>query len=70
MSIRGSASNLGQAVKDLTVEWKETRTHWRDLKSLEFERKYLEDLPHYVARATTVIEELDGLLRKVRAACE
>jgi hypothetical protein len=40
------------------------------VKSQEFERNYLEILPHHVARAMTVIEEIDVLLRKVRNDCE
>ncbi len=70
MSTRSSAANLVQAVKDLTVEWQETKSYWRDVKSQEFERKYLEELPSYVARTTAVIEQIDALLRKVRTDCE
>jgi hypothetical protein len=70
MSIRASAANLGQAAKNLMIEWGHTRAYWRDAKSIEFEKEFLEDLPHHVARAAAVIEELDGILRKVRSDCE
>lgn len=70
MNTAGSASNLVQAVKDLSRHWQETRAHWSDVKSQEFERKYLETLPDQVARAMTVIEEIDALLRKVKHDCE
>jgi hypothetical protein len=40
------------------------------VKSHEFEKNYLQDLPSYVARATSVMEEIDVLLRKVKADCE
>jgi hypothetical protein len=70
MSARLSAATLAQAAKDLTVEWEQTKYYWRDVKSQEFERMYLESLPHHVARAITVIEEIDLLLRKVRNDCE
>jgi hypothetical protein len=70
MSTRSSAANLGQAMKTLRVEWQEARASWRDVKAQEFEQKYLEDLPGQVARAASVIEELDSLLRKVKADCE
>ena len=70
MNTRASAANLAQAVKDLLVHWQETQTYWRDVKSREFEQKFLADLPHHAARAATVIEEIDGLLRKVRIDCE
>ena len=67
---RASASNLVQAAKELKMEWAQTRESWRDLKAQEFERTYLADLPHHLARAASVIEELDVLLRKVRIDCE
>lgn len=67
---RASASNLVQAAKELKAEWEQTKESWRDVKAQEFERTYLEDLPHHLARAASVIEELDVLLRKVRIDCE
>ena len=70
MSIKASASILGQCVQDLMVSWDQTRSSWRDAKSLEFERTYLEKLPDHVSRANSMIEELDMLLRKVRTDCE
>jgi hypothetical protein len=70
MSTKTSASNLGQALKELRLDWQQTKTHWRDIKSQEFEQAYLDVLPEHIARAVTVIEELDVLLRKVNKDCE
>ena len=69
MSASGVENNLVQAVKDLSLEWQQTRTCWRDIKSQEFEKKYLENLSHHVARARVVIAEINVLLRKVRTDC-
>jgi hypothetical protein len=70
MSVKGSANNLVQAVKDLMFEWDQAKAFWNDVKSREFEHKFLEDLPSNSLRATAVMEELDGLLKKVRSDCE
>jgi len=70
MSVKVSASILSQAVQDLMVSWDNTRAAWRDAKSLEFERTYLEKLPDHISRANSMIEELDMLLRKVKTDCE
>lgn len=70
MSTRVSASNLMQAVKELSIQWQQTRTHWHDVKGQEFERRYLVELPNQAARAVSVIEEIDAILRKVRSDCE
>jgi hypothetical protein len=70
MSTRASASNLSQALRELSVEWQQTKSYWRDQKSQEFERNYLEKLPSLATQARNVMEELDNLLRKVRTDCE
>ena len=70
MSTKGSASNLVQSVKELSVEWQRTKDFWRDAKSMEFEKNYISPLPDYVVRALTVMEDLDAVLRKVRKDCE
>ena len=70
MSTQGSAGNLSGALKELAIRWQETKTHWHDGKSQEFERKYLEALPNDVGRALSVMEEIGTLLKKVRHDCE
>lgn len=70
MSARVGASNLEEAVKELSLHWDRTRNSWRDAKAIEFERTYLEKLPHIVMRAKTIMEEADLLLRKIRTDCE
>ena len=70
MNVRGSAANLAQSAKDLSLEWQQTQNSWRDVKSREFAEQYLEQLPSYIARAMSAMEELEGVLRKVRKDCE
>jgi len=70
MSVKACASNLAQGVKELSVQWQETKSYWFDTKSHAFERKYLEELPGVSARTSLVMEEMDQLLTKVRADCE
>ena len=65
-----AAANLAQATKELVLAWQQAGAYWRDAKAAEFESKYLEPLPGYLSRATTALEELDALLRKVKADCE
>lgn len=70
MSTRVSASNLANAVRDLSVAWQQTKTYWRDTKSKEFEENYLEQLPNHVSQAKTAMEEIDAFLRRVKNDCE
>jgi hypothetical protein len=70
MSAVGSKGRLAGASKELALKWEETKNYWRDVKSVEFERKYLQELFVGVDKAVAVIEKLDELLKKVRSDCE
>lgn len=70
MSTKGSASNLQEAMKNLSAAWHQVKEEWRDAKSVEFEQKYIESLPRDVAQAIGAMEEVDALLKKVRRDCE
>lgn len=70
MSARDSGTQLVQAMKELSVEWDQTRSYWHDVKSLEFEEKFLAELPHHIQRAADAMEEIEAVLRKVRNDCE
>lgn len=65
-----NASRLAMVTKDLLIQWQQTKEHWADVKSLEFERKYLEELKAGVDNAVTIIEQLENLLTKIRKDCE
>ena len=70
MSARESGANLVQALKELSLRWQETQVHWRDVKSQQFERDYLEVLPEHVQRTMGVMQEIDVLLRRIHQDCE
>ena len=70
MSAVGSKGRLLGASKELSLKWEDTKNHWRDEKSREFERKYLQELFAGMEKAITVIEKLDESLKKVRSDCE
>jgi hypothetical protein len=70
MSSRVNSANLAEAVKELSIEWQQTKNYWNDIKSHEFEAHYLEKLPGMAAEARKIIEDVDALLRKVRSDCE
>ena len=70
MSATSSKGRLVGASKELALKWEETKNYWRDEKSAEFERKYLQELFIGMDKAITVIEKLDELMKKVRSDCE
>ena len=70
MSTGTSKGRLTSAAKQLALQWQETTNYWRDEKSAEFERKYLQELFIGVDKAVAVMDKLDELLKKVRSDCE
>lgn len=65
-----NSSRLSAVTKDLLAQWQQTKEYWTDVKSIEFERKYLEELKAGVDAAVTIMEQLDNLLTKIRKDCE
>lgn len=70
MSARTSAVQLVQAMKQLSVKWEQTRVSWHDVKSAEFEEKFLTELPQHIQRAADAMGEIEDILRKARSDCE
>jgi hypothetical protein len=68
--MRAASARLDMLTRNLWSQWQETKEHWRDAKSLEFERKYLEELRPGVDNAVAVIAQLDKLLAKIKKDCE
>ena len=66
----GCGSKLTALTKALLVQWQQTKEHWKDAKSQEFEHKYMDELLASVDRSVTVIEQLDKLVAKIRHDCE
>lgn len=54
----------------LRAEWEQTRHHWNDAKSREFEQRFLSELLTGVTQTVTHIESLERVLAKIRQDCE
>jgi hypothetical protein len=70
MNLSGNRSRLSAISKELLYRWQETKSHWKDAKSEQFERKYMDELIVRVEKTVTVIEKLDEVLTRVRKDCE
>jgi hypothetical protein len=68
MSSEAEAS-LGAALQNLTLAWQEVATYWRDAKCVEFEERYLRELPSRTTQAATVMAEIDKILKKAKTDC-
>ena len=70
MSMSANRTRLAATTTQLQVKWQETKEHWQDAKSTEFEAKYMAELKSSVDAAVAAMEELDKLVAKIRSDCE
>ena len=70
MNVSANGKTVVALTKQLSVAWAETRQHWRDSKSEEFEKRFLSELLSTIDRAAPVFDDLDKVLHRVRNDCE
>lgn len=70
MSLSANKGRLTGATRELSLQWEQTKNYWRDQKSAEFEKKFLDELFVFTDKTVVVLEKLDELLKKVRSDCE
>ena len=70
MNLSGNKSRLVGLTRDISLRWSETKDHWRDAKSEEFDRRFMAELSAGVNRTVLILEKLEELLKKVRSDCE
>jgi hypothetical protein len=66
----GNSARLAALTRDLFERWRQTRATWRDPRSTQFEKDYLEPLESAVKSTLSGITELESVLRQIRRDCE
>ena len=70
MNLNANKSRLTGLTKEISLRWAETKNHWHDAKSAEFDHRFMQELFPRVNRATNAIEKLEELLKKIGKECE
>jgi hypothetical protein len=70
MSLNADKSRIIGLTKEISLRWAETKNHWRDARSAEFERRFMEELGPRVNQAATALEKLEELLKHIRKDCD
>jgi hypothetical protein len=70
MNLSGNKSRLVGLAREISLRWAETKEHWRDVKSAEFDRRFMQELPPRVNQAVTAVEKLEELFKRIRKDCE
>jgi hypothetical protein len=70
MSLTADRTRLRAITKELAVRWEETKDHWRDARSEEFEQRFMQELLARVDKTVAAIEKLEQVVARVRSDCE
>jgi tRNA uridine 5-carbamoylmethylation protein Kti12 len=70
MNLSGNKGRLAGLTKEIFLRWDETKNHWRDAKSGEFEQRHMTELAANVDRTLIILDKLEAVLKKVRSDCE
>ena len=66
----GSSNQLIGLTKELRADWERTKQYWSDVKSAEFEKRFLDELFAGVNQAMNNIDTLERLLKKIHDDCQ
>ena len=70
MNLSGQKSRLTGLTRQIMLDWADTKAHWSDARSREFDSRYMIELLASVDRTAQVVDKLEILLSKVRSDCE
>ncbi len=70
MNLNGNKSRMQGLTKDISLQWTNTKNHWRDSRSADFDRSYMQELLPRVNQAAGAIEKLEELFKRIRKDCE
>ena len=70
MSVVANKARLAAVTQELSRQWKESKESWRDTRSADFERDYLQELVAQVDASMEVLDQLERILNRIRKDCE
>ncbi len=70
MNLNGNKSRMVGLTKEISLRWADTKSHWHDARSAEFERRFMQELLPRVNQAAAAVEKLDELFKRIRKDCE
>lgn len=70
MSLSSQKARLASLTKEISIQWDQTKDHWKDAKAADFEHKYMQELIVSADAAMEVIDQLEKLINKIKTDCE
>jgi hypothetical protein len=70
MNLNSSKSRITGLTREIALRWADTRNHWRDARSAEFDQRFMQELFARVNTATAALDKLEELGQRIRKDCE
>ncbi|MBM3847389.1 MAG: hypothetical protein FJ405_14050 [Verrucomicrobia bacterium] len=70
MSLAGNRARIDALTRGILREWQNSREHWRDTRSDEFNARYMEELASAAAAASSALDQLETLVQQIKHDCE
>jgi hypothetical protein len=70
MGLQESRGKIARSMRDLMGLWANTKVHWNDVNSEQFEEKFLRTLEQDVRIAASAMDEMASMLTRIKAECE
>ena len=69
MNFQTGRQQLLEHYKVLAREWKNLNENWKDQKTTEFNKDYMEALERHMKMSLNAIDELDEIFKQLRMEC-
>ena len=69
MSIESSRTRLQASIKELLLKWDKANAYWDDKVSRDFEETVLNPLEPKIRITMEAMEEMSGLLQRLKREC-
>jgi hypothetical protein len=70
MGLYEGRGSLSKALKQLENQWAEAKASWDDPRSREFEERFIAPLHSDIRTAVSAMDQMAGLLSRIRQECE
>ena len=70
MSVESSRTRLQQRIKVLMLKWDKANAYWDDKVSRDFKETVLDPLEPKIRVTMEAMEEMSGLLQRLKRECE
>ena len=69
MSLAGNRSRIVALTSQILRSWEQTQEYWRDGKSEEFGKRYIDELTSATNASSSALEQLESIIIKIKKDC-